>query len=182
MKGHPARASMLRIAAVLSMGTVLALVAGCGGVPDASNPISPPGVSPARPATPARSRWREHLLHSFDYRDGAYDTYSGLVLDAAGNLYGTTQFGGSSSCDYESCGVVFELTRGTGNKWTETLVHSFSQCDALGFWPRSGLIADAKGNLYGTTDSGGPHCDGEGPGAVFELSQNDGTGRGVTIG
>src|SRR5579883_464197 len=174
VNGQSAGTYMLRIATALSIGIVLTLLAGCGGAPVATDPISPLRASPGR-AT-AQLHWRETLLHSFDYKDGAYDTYSGLIFDAAGDLYGTAQFGGGSICDYdESCGVVFELTRGTGNKWTETLVHSFSQCDALGFWPRSGLIADAKGNLYGTTDTGGPHCDGVGPGTVFELSPNDGT-------
>ena len=150
-----------------------ALLADCGGG------VSPSTVAPLQRRlagtlpfiSAARGRWKEASIHGFDYVDGAYDTYSGLIFDAAGNLYGTTQRGGESVCDYdESCGIVYELTRAASGTWTETALHAFSQCDSLGFWPRSGLIVDATGNLYGTTDEGGFGCSGVGPGTVFELS------------
>jgi uncharacterized repeat protein (TIGR03803 family) len=99
-----------------------------------------------------------------------------LVFDAAGNLYGTTQSGGNYGCNIlESCGVVFELTRGTNGKWTEKVLHNFFPSDSLGFFPRAGLIVDAKGNLYGSTSSGGPYCSGSvSCGVVFQLSPNSG--------
>jgi uncharacterized repeat protein (TIGR03803 family) len=130
------------------------------------------GSIPERSAMTDAVRWRETALHSFDYTDGAYNSYAGLVFDAAGNLYGTTQSGGSYGCNIlESCGVVFELMRRGNGKWKETVLHSFFASDPLGFFPRAGLIIDAKGNLYGTTDSGGRFClSSVSCGTVFELS------------
>ena len=158
----------------LSAGAAAALLAGCGGIPATTTSVS------ERAATPfvrqAAGGWRETTLSSFDYIDGTYDTYSGLVFDADGNLYGTTQWGGYSTCQYDqSCGVAYELTRSSSGAWTETVIHEFSQCDPLGFFPRAPLIVDRKGNLYGTTAEGGPFCSGVGPGAVFELSPNGGS-------
>jgi len=120
---------------------------------------------------PARSA--EALLHSFNYTDGAYNTYSAVAFDAAGNLYGTTRSGGEGTCFYlESCGIAFELMRGSNGKWTERVLYDFAPCDLLGIFPRSGFTIDAKGNLYGTTDASG--CSGVGPGAAFELSPSSG--------
>ena len=63
------------------------------------------------------------MLHSFDRNgtDGAYP-YAGLIFDAAGNLYGTTDEGGTYSV-----GTVFELTPAAGGGWTEKVLHSFSR-------------------------------------------------------
>jgi uncharacterized repeat protein (TIGR03803 family) len=93
--------------------------------------------------------WAESVLHSFTGgADGLYP-FSGLVFDAAGNLYGTTSFGGdliSLSC-YPGCGVVFKLTP-TSSGWSETVLHTFW---GYGRNPSAGVIMDAAGNLYGTT-------------------------------
>jgi uncharacterized repeat protein (TIGR03803 family) len=106
----------------------------------------------------------EAVLYSFTGgADGANPT-AALVRDSAGNLYGTTFFGGgSSACQFfdGSCGVVFKLSP-TG---TETVLHSFTG-GADGATPLAGLIQDAAGNLYGTTYGGGAH----GAGVVFRLS------------
>ncbi|HEY2475954.1 MAG TPA: choice-of-anchor tandem repeat GloVer-containing protein [Candidatus Cybelea sp.] len=157
---------------------ILALLAGCSGAQVTPGPISERGAADTTPRDqtfPPPIQWREASLNSFDFTDGAYNTYAGLVFDAAGNLYGTTQFGGETICDYiAGCGVVFELMRAASGRWQEKVLHRFSQCDSLGFWPRAGLTIDAKGNLYGTTDWGGPYCDGVGPGAVYELSPHSG--------
>jgi len=78
-----------------------------------------------------------------------------MVLDAQGNLYGTTYSGGISyydSCNY-GCGVVFELTVGG----TETVLHAFSVQQYDGAFPNGGLLLDSQGNLYGTTSGGGAH-------------------------
>ena len=89
--------------------------------------------------------------------DGAYP-YAGLLLDMAGNLYGTTTVGGSSNQ-----GTVFKVD----TSGTETVLHSFSGADGIS--PYAGVIMDAKGNLYGTTQNGGTGCSGTGCGTVFEL-------------
>ncbi len=161
----------LKKVAAVSISAVLVSLAGCGGIPATI------GSTSQRSALPAERRSREQLLHSFDYTDGAYNTYAGLVFGATGNLYGTTRSGGDYGCNIaESCGVAFELMRIANGKWAERVLHSFFPSDPLGFFPRAGLIIDAKGNLYGTTDSGGRFCvSSVSCGTVFELLPNSGS-------
>jgi uncharacterized repeat protein (TIGR03803 family) len=118
---------------------------------------------------PNNGTWTEKLLHSFNAngKDGYFPS-SALIFDAAGNLYGTTVHGGSSSNCYDGCGTVFELTPGTGGKWTEKILHEFNGTD--GDLPDSSLILDAAGNLYGTTFGGGA----PGYGLVFQLTLSNG--------
>jgi len=126
--------------------------------------------------------WRETVLHSFNNNgsDG-YHPRADLIFDAAGNLYGTTSKGGSYFCyDGRSygCGTVFELSPRQGGGWRETVLHSFDKNELEGYYPYAGLIFDAAGNLYGTTNAGGvPH----GAGAVFELSSREGGGWTATV-
>jgi uncharacterized repeat protein (TIGR03803 family) len=91
--------------------------------------------------------------------DGAYPV-GGLIMDAAGNLYGTTSAGGNTKCSV-GCGVVFKLDK----KGHQTVLYTFNGPD--GETPYSVLIEDAKGNLYGTTTSGGN----AGFGTVFKVTQ-----------
>ena len=113
--------------------------------------------------------WTEKVLHSFgNSLDGGFP-YSGLILDASGNLYGTTYYGGS----YDD-GVVFELTRRASGSWTEKILHNFNNNGKDGHQPYAGLSLDTKGNLYGATLYGGSGaCNdgifGTGCGTVFEL-------------
>ncbi len=113
--------------------------------------------------------WTEKILRNFgDSVDGA-SPYSGLILDAAGNLYGTTYYGGT----YDG-GVAFELTPTARGSWTEKILHNFNTNGTDGHQPYAGLILDGKGNLYGTTLYGGSGaCNdgflGTGCGTVFEL-------------
>jgi uncharacterized repeat protein (TIGR03803 family) len=113
-------------------------------------------------------RWTEKVLHSFSGTDGIYPA-AGLIFDTAGNLYGTTKLGGAGSACQGGCGVVFELSPGADDKWTEKVLHSFKGTD--GRLPAAGLIFDQSGNLYGTTQLGGTAtaCQ-DGCGVVFELS------------
>jgi uncharacterized repeat protein (TIGR03803 family) len=114
--------------------------------------------------------WQETVLYSFTGgSDGSNPYTSKVVFDSAGNLYGTTLFGGAYGG-----GVVYELTP-AGGSWTETVLHSFTG-GADGGDAASGVIFDATGNLYGTTVSGGikNSCGGGGCGTVFELSQSMG--------
>jgi uncharacterized repeat protein (TIGR03803 family) len=100
-------------------------------------------------------------LHTFT-KDGAggAELTGGLVLDAAGNLYGTTAVGGT-----RDFGTVFKLAQGSDGRWTETVLHSFVG-PGDGSFPGSSLVFDQAGNLYGTTAEGGPYN----RGTVFELS------------
>jgi uncharacterized repeat protein (TIGR03803 family) len=105
------------------------------------------------------SSGNETLLYSFSgSSDGGYPS-STLLLDSQGNLYGTTQNGGTSSgCGLGGCGAVFELSPQSGGGWTEKVLYDFcslSGC-ADGEEPFEGPLAmDAAGNLYGTTYFGG---------------------------
>jgi uncharacterized repeat protein (TIGR03803 family) len=113
--------------------------------------------------------WTETILHSFNNNgtDG-YEPLGGLIFDAKGNLYGTTFIGGTGACARTGCGTVFELTPAAGGGWTETVLYSFPNY-IDGYWPASGLIFDAAGNLYGTTVNGGT-AGGCVCGMVFELT------------
>jgi uncharacterized repeat protein (TIGR03803 family) len=112
--------------------------------------------------------WTEKTLHSFDPngKDGT-NPASGVIFDAAGNLYGITIYGGpTKGCLGEGCGVVWELSKGAGGVWTEKILHSFTNNGKDGFFPQSALILDASNNLYGTTYNGGSFS----YGMAFELA------------
>jgi uncharacterized repeat protein (TIGR03803 family) len=118
-------------------------------------------------------RVQETVLHAFTGPDGA-NPRGNLVIDAAGNLYGTTESGGSTGCvsfTGLSCGVVFQLAH-SEKGWTETVLHSFTEnYNHDGYQPFGGLVSDAKGNLYGATQGGGSFGEG---GTVFELTLTQG--------
>jgi uncharacterized repeat protein (TIGR03803 family) len=111
--------------------------------------------------------YTEVQLHIFTggTTDGEYPEYSSLVLDKAGNVYGTTAYGGSTS----NAGTVFELTKSGGN-WTEKLIHSFTGYPKDGYLPQAGLSFDSAGSLYGTTYQGGLHN----VGTVFQMKPKNG--------
>jgi uncharacterized repeat protein (TIGR03803 family) len=116
----------------------------------------------------------EKVLYSFAGGPDGNGPFSGLVADKAGNVYGTTQNGGTTNN-----GTVFELSPSSGGGWTEKILYSFCtqppNC-ADGYGPTGGLIFDESGNLYGTTSFGGNEACQPGCGTVFELSPNsDGT-------
>jgi uncharacterized repeat protein (TIGR03803 family) len=105
----------------------------------------------------AEATWKEKVLYSFQGGTDGSTPAGGVVFDAAGNLYGTTQQGGGTSCAPISfCGTVFRLTK-KGGSWTETVLHVFAGVTGNndGATPAGGLVMDAAGNLYGTTAYGG---------------------------
>jgi uncharacterized repeat protein (TIGR03803 family) len=105
--------------------------------------------------------WTESVLHSFSLKDGIVPTDS-LVLDAKGNLYGTTKQYGPTKFEE---GVVFKLAPNPDGTWTESVLYNFTG-RADGGNPGAGLTFDAVGNLYGTTAGGGFN----GYGVVFKLT------------
>jgi uncharacterized repeat protein (TIGR03803 family) len=108
---------------------------------------------------PAAHATNDHVVYSFtDATDGGFPQ-GGVIQDAKGNFFGTTTSGGNGHN-----GVVYELTQ-TGKTWSQTTLYAFTGGNDGGI-PQAGLVADAKGNLYGTTYSGGA----SGEGVVFELS------------
>jgi uncharacterized repeat protein (TIGR03803 family) len=104
----------------------------------------------------------EKILHTFagnQNGDGS-EPYGGVVVDAHGNLYGVTDYGGNSC----NCGTVYKLTK-SGKSYVETILYSFSGSD--GAYPYYVTpVLDKLGNLYGTTWGGGYY----GNGTVFKLS------------
>ena len=108
----------------------------------------------------------DQILYSFTNPGGqGWYPYAGLIMDGSGNLYGTTDSGGTSDN-----GTVFELVNSSGT-YTEKVLYSFTGSGGDGAFPAAGLIIDASGNLYGTTVRGGPSDNG----TVFELVNSSGT-------
>jgi hypothetical protein len=113
--------------------------------------------------------WSEHVLWSFGGSpdDGQF-LQAGLLADKWGNLYGTTTNGGAIGV-----GTVFELSPPLAKhtQWSERVLWSFGGSYGDGENPEAGLIADPRGNLYGTTNGGGANCPSFGfCGTAFELS------------
>ncbi len=110
--------------------------------------------------------YTESLLYSFNGSttlDGAGPEGS-LLLDSAGNLWGTTQGGGFGD------GTVFKLAPNGSGGYAESVVHAFS-AGSDGANPQAGLIIDSTGKLYGTTSGGGNQDCNSGCGIAFEITQ-----------
>ncbi|HEV2301269.1 MAG TPA: choice-of-anchor tandem repeat GloVer-containing protein [Stellaceae bacterium] len=167
-----------------------------GTTPD---PFPPSGGAVFKLTPNGDGTYSESVLHEFTGtpNDGG-SPVGGLVMDASGALYGTTEFGGSvgngngMACEGTGpppgCGTVFKLTPNGDGSYSETLLHEFLGYPTDGSGPGSGLIIDASGALYGTTSSGGsggkagglacgvPNPLALGCGTVFKLTPNgDGT-------
>ena len=105
------------------------------------------------------------ILVSFNGTDGNVPV-AGLIADASGNLLGTTEGGGAYGSPY-GYGTIFEIAKThDGYSSTPTTQVSFNEADGAG--PHAGLIADASGNLFGTTSYGGAYD----YGTVFEIAKN----------
>ncbi len=143
--------------------------AGCGTAFE----LSPPPI-------PAGS-WTETVLYSFCSAGGkscldGYEPLGGLSADALGNLYGTTEHGGSGGGGFGvgDNGIVFELSPGS-DAWTETVLYSFcpkvkgSRFCPDGAWPLAGVTLDQSGNLYGTASAGGA-LNSNGGGTIYKLT------------
>ena len=124
----------------------------------------PDGFGVAFRLTPPASgtTWTETTILRFNGKNGQSPTNSAMILDSQGNLYGTTESGGTSGH-----GTVFELSSKASGTWTETLLCSFTGTNGEG--PAARLTFDTKGNLYGTTQYGG--SSGTGYGVVFKLTK-----------
>lgn len=110
----------------------------------------------------ARGTWQDTVLYNFGSsgQDGIVP-FAGVVLGAAGHVYGTTYAGGAYGH-----GTVFELTPTTVGEWTETILHNFDFNGSDGTEPYAGIVFDQYGNIYGTTLSGGYYLEG----TLYELA------------
>jgi hypothetical protein len=115
--------------------------------------------------------WAYHVLHRFasSFNDGQ-NPFGGLVMDAAGNFYGSTWFGGPNGRGNGGYGhgTVFQLAF-TGGKWKETILYDFPNCN-YGCMVMGTLALDKAGNLYGTAAGGTGSCAGAACGVVFKLA------------
>jgi uncharacterized repeat protein (TIGR03803 family) len=102
--------------------------------------------------SPVGGSWTEAVVYSFAGGTDGREPVGGVIMDAAGNLYGRTEIGGTSGS-----GTVFELSP-SGGSWTEQIIHNFAPNTNGGY---GGLTMDASENIFGVTDT-----------TVFELSRN----------
>ncbi|HEX8814631.1 MAG TPA: choice-of-anchor tandem repeat GloVer-containing protein [Terriglobales bacterium] len=117
----------------------------------------------------ANGSWVETTIYTFDGGNGATPS-SGIVLDSAGNLYGTTYYGGGAAgCGTNwravppGCGIAYKLSL-SGNNWLETIPYAFTRGGGFGLYPTGGIVFANPNLAYGITQSGG-----DGYGTVFEL-------------
>jgi uncharacterized repeat protein (TIGR03803 family) len=105
----------------------------------------------------------EAVLYSFERESGGYYPEAGVIVDEAGNIYGTTSLGGGVSCGADGgCGVAFLVTP----DGTETVLEAFGK-RRLGRLPTASLLLGPHNIVYGTTLEGGTSNDG----VVFELKK-----------
>jgi hypothetical protein len=140
------------------------------GVTDLGGAFGLGTVFQLQPPSVSGGNWTQNVLYSFQGGADGANPFATLYMDASGVLYGSTTFGGSATDCSAGCGTVFSLTPppAGGSTWTETVLYSFSSISD-GWDPVSPLIADASGNLYGTTAQGGTGTCIDGCGTIFEL-------------
>jgi len=129
---------------------------GLKGCPDGLGPLTCGTVFKIDPSG------NETILYRFTGKADGGNPYGPLVIDKAGNLYGTAGWGANRY------GVIFKVDP-SGN---ESVLFAFPADSSLGLGPQGGLAMDSLGNFYGTTYTGGDlnECDGYGCGVVFELT------------
>jgi uncharacterized repeat protein (TIGR03803 family) len=112
--------------------------------------------------TPSSGGWNYSPIYTFSEYGGG--PAASLVMDQAGNLYGTTVTGGNPGCGSYGCGTIFKLSPSNGS-WTYTELYDFTGGND-GSNPYSNLVMDASGNFYGTASTGGQ----SGHGVIFEFT------------
>ncbi len=144
------------------MGVIMDSAGNLYGTTETGGSIGYGAVFEMNPPAQGQQSWTESVIYSFDFSpNGGTPGYSGLAMDSGGNLYGTTQTGGTGKN-----GVAFELSPQQGGAWTETLLHTF-EGSPDGSQPEAGLLLGANGDLYGTTFYGG---DSASSGVVFRIA------------
>jgi uncharacterized repeat protein (TIGR03803 family) len=108
--------------------------------------------------------WAENVIYSIEGGMNGEEPIAPVAFDNEGNLFGSTYYGGLYTVCFLGCGTVFELMPSASGGWAEQNLLVFSNQN--GAHPWGGLGLDAKGNLYGTTISGGS----SGYGVIFEMT------------
>jgi uncharacterized repeat protein (TIGR03803 family) len=133
--------------------------------------------------SPGLSGWTYTQLYSFTCQPSCADGYDPLdppIWDLKGNLWGTMYEGGIGQPACPSafgCGVIYVMTPNGDGTWTYHVMHRFASSPNDGQRPVAGLVMDAAGNFYGTTEGGGPH----GCGTIFKFGYSNGRWRGTLL-
>jgi uncharacterized repeat protein (TIGR03803 family) len=130
-------------------------------------------------AGPRHTKTTVHFFGGSAKHDGA-GSYGDVIINRHGDIFGTTSAGGkrNSTCP-QGCGIVFRLA-GKQTGYSEEILYSFTAGTDGGF-PQDGLVANARGDLFGTTPGGGASGCGAGCGTVYELAHRPGGYREKTI-
>lgn len=152
------------------LGTIAALVLDnqgnlYGTTPDGNGKLNVSDRGTVYRLSPSASGWSYSVVYGFPASDG-HGPDAGPTFDSVGNLYGTTSSGGSTEM-----GTVYELSPAGNGAWKEKLLYTFRGGND-GTSPRSNIVMDSSGNLFGTTTYGGGGSSSTGYGTVFELSPN----------
>ena len=125
------------------------------------------------PPAPGQTAWTKTVIHHFTGASDGASPQGGVIVDTAGNLYGTTYGGGSDICRDDlynnvGCGTVFKLSPPTPGQtgWTKRVLYYF-QGQGDGWAPVGELVTDPRGNLLGVSQLGGVP---NGYGTVFEIT------------
>jgi uncharacterized repeat protein (TIGR03803 family) len=130
-------------------------------------PVGNVGPGTVFELTPSGSGYQERVIWNFTGQDGR-EPWSSLIVDAAGNFYGTTLRGGiSSPSETEGQGTVFELTP-SGSTYAERVLWMFQGSPTDGQFPGAGPLLASGGALFGVTSYGGTHD--PGAGTVFKIT------------
>lgn len=114
--------------------------------------------------TLSQGSWSYSIAYAFPGTPNGWGPFGAVLLDQAGNIYGTTYGGGAYTY-----GTVYKMTH-AGSGWNEAILYSFGDGQTDGIGPIIGLTSDSAGNLYGSTPDGGLNDNGE----VFQLSPLNG--------
>lgn len=147
-----------------------ALAAGCS----ASMPPSSLPQAKTAGSSQVGAQVTEKVLYSFSGGTDGGGPNGAVTFDSSGNIFGTTHFGGITSCGGNvggGCGVVFELSPNSGN-WKEAALYAFGDSSDGGF-PNAGVILDKNGNVFGTASTGGNFGCSIGCGVVYELVKSN---------
>jgi uncharacterized repeat protein (TIGR03803 family) len=116
----------------------------------------------------ANGKWGEKVLHTFKGGGDGTNPIGGLIFDTAGNLYGTTFYGGNTQCNIAGnpigCGIVYELTANASGTWTQKVLTRFH--GTPNSTPGNDLVMDSHGNFFGPAAGFDTASDG----SIYELT------------
>lgn len=123
------------------------------------------------------SRWTYHDIYSFSSEGDGFDPTAGVSFDSHGDLFGTTNSGGTQGCYGTGCGTVFRLHLRANGTWSHTIIYAFKGLGDGGT-PDAGVIVGANGAVFGTTQiwGTGDGCTGSGCGVAYALTKPGGIG------